>query len=195
MAEKSKISDKSDPALQLQNRLNQLRKKKRWTLEQLSAASDVSRSMLSQIERGQANPTLSVAIRIAQAFGISLDELVNESWGSSTIDVIRADDPTHLYRSDHECRIRTLSPLNMEKDVEFYELQFVPGASLTSAAHFEGTRELLTVEKGTVKVTSGQDACKLKKGDSAHYRADVEHVIENVGKGEARGFLVVMYSQ
>lgn len=193
MVRKTAKKTDSVEASQLCNRLSQLRKKKHWTLEQLSAASDVSRSMLSQIERGQANPTLTVAIRIAQAFGISLDELVQESWGASTIDVIRADDPTHLYRSDHQCRIRTLSPLNMEKDVEFYELQFAPGASLVSAAHFEGTRELLTIEKGMVNVITGRDTCRLKKGDSAHYRADVEHTIENVGKGEARGFLVVMY--
>lgn len=194
MPKKATKSADRDPDSPLLNRLSQLRKKKQWTLEQLSAASDVSRSMLSQIERGQANPTLSVAIRIAQAFGISLDDLVKESWDASSIDIIRADDPTHLYRSDHQCRIRTLSPLNMEKDVEFYELQFVPGASLVSAPHFEGTRELLTIEKGTVNVISGKDTCKLKKGDSAHYRADVEHTIENAGQGEARGFLVVMYS-
>jgi len=189
----AKLPD-NDPASQLCGRVLQLRKNKHWTLEQLSDVSDVSRSMLSQIERGQANPTLSVAIRIAQAFGIGLDELVRESWDPSTIDVIRADDPTHLYRSDHQCRIRTLSPLSMEKDVEFYEVQFLPGASLISAPHYEGTRELLTIEKGTVNVKSGKDSCKLKKGDSAHYRADMAHSIENIGKSEARGFLVVMYS-
>ena len=42
-----------------------LRKKQELTLEQLASASGVSRSMLSQIERGQANPTLAVTYRIA----------------------------------------------------------------------------------------------------------------------------------
>src|SRR3569833_3177954 len=51
-------------------RVRELRKKKKWTLEELSAASGVSRSMLSEIERGNANPTLAVACRIARAFDL-----------------------------------------------------------------------------------------------------------------------------
>lgn len=193
MKRKSSTSSASDLETQLQIRLKELRKSRHWTLEQLSVASNVSRSMLSQIERGQANPTLSVTLRIAKAFAISIDELVYEHWETSNIDVVRTDDPTHLYRSDHQCRIRTLSPLDMEKDVEFYELLIIPGASLSSAAHFKGTREIFTVERGNISIMAGSDTCKLKKGDSAHYRADINHEIRNIGKGDARGFLVVTY--
>ncbi|MFT4608600.1 MAG: transcriptional regulator with XRE-family HTH domain, partial [Chitinophagales bacterium] len=59
----------------LQDRVTLLRKKNKLTLNQLASLSGVSRSMLSQIERGQANPTLAVTFRIAQAFGISIGEL------------------------------------------------------------------------------------------------------------------------
>ena len=66
-------SQDSDPASQaLSSRVTALRKKNKLTLDQLAAASGVSRSMLSQIERGQANPTLTVTFRIAQAFGMSI---------------------------------------------------------------------------------------------------------------------------
>ena len=170
-----------------------LRKKKSWTLEEFSTASGVSRSMLSQIERGEANPTLAVACRIAQAFSISIGELVHEPWTGSSIEVIRHDDPAYLYRSDDQCKIRTLSPLNMEKNIELYELTINPGAELSSAAHFEGAREFITVEKGELEVTSGSDTCQLRKGDSAHYRGDLAHVIKNTGNDEAICFLVVTY--
>ncbi|MDG2185180.1 MAG: helix-turn-helix transcriptional regulator, partial [Mariniblastus sp.] len=40
-------------------RIRQLRKRHSWTLQQLASTSGVSRSMLSQVERGSANPTLS----------------------------------------------------------------------------------------------------------------------------------------
>ena len=183
-----------DPLAQvLCDKVKQLRKKKGWTLEQLSVASGVSRSMLSQIERGQANPTLTVTCRIAQAFSISIGELVNEPWAESSIEVIRHDDPAFLYRSDDSCKIRTLSPLNMEKNIEFYEVTIKPKACLKSAAHFEGAREFITVEKGSIKIESGNDSCKLRKGDSAHYRGDVDHVIHNVGTKEAVCFLIVRY--
>src|SRR5512141_1344989 len=79
-------------------RVRELRKKKGWTLEQMSAACGVSRSMLSEIERQRANPTLAVAYRIAQAFGISLGELVQMPNATHQIDVIRADDRTYHCR-------------------------------------------------------------------------------------------------
>lgn len=178
-------------------RVRELRKKRSWTLEEMSAACGVSRSMLSEIERGRANPTLVVAFRIAQAFGMSLGELVEAQAGPTTptIDVIRSDDRAFHYRSDGHCRIRTLSPLHLEKSVEYYQVILPPRGALRSAAHFEGARELLTVQQGKVRVRSGSDAQELRCGDSAHYPADVPHAIENAGPDEAVLYLVVTYAR
>ncbi len=181
-----------DPASQvLCHRVTELRKQNKLTLDQLAAASGVSRSMLSQIERGQANPTLAVTFRIAQAFGISIGELVDQPWASSTIEVVHGDDPNNLFRADDECQIRTLSPLHMEKNIEFYELTLAPGASLRSAPHYEGTKELLTVSEGQASVVSGDSVSQLQSGDTAHYRADLSHVIKNVGADTLMCYLVV----
>lgn len=187
-------ADADQAATDLCRRVRDLRAARGWSLERLSAACGVSRSMLSQIERNEANPTLAVTLRIAQAFGLSLGELVGEAGARKAgIEVIRADNPTHHYRSDQDCRIRTLSPLHLEKDVEFYEVELAPGGALRSAPHFQGTREFLTVERGRVRVRSEEDDAELGRGDSANYRADVPHSIENAGRGEALLFLVVIY--
>ena len=192
-------SVKSDAAEQasihLSKQVAALRKKKGWTLEQLSAACGVSRSMLSQIERNHVNPTLVVALRIAQAFEIPVSSLLDTPNAAPSIDVIRADDRTYHFRKHGDCSIRTLSPLRLEKDVEFYELRLKPGGSLKSAAHFAGTRELLTVHQGNAKVTSGTETSDLPTGSSAHYAADLPHVIENVGDNEIIAYLVVLYRQ
>ena len=154
-------------------------------MEQLASLSGVSRSMLSQIERGSANPTLGIAFRIAQAFGLSLGDLVDSSSPATRIDVIRSDDHNYLFRDDENCRIRTLSPLHLEKETEFYELLLKPSGQLESSPHFEGAREFLTVQKGQLKLTAGDEVSELGRGDSAHYPADVTHKIENIGRGEA----------
>ena len=177
----------------LGGRVKDLRRLRGWSLDALANASGVSRSMLSDIEREQANPTLAVTLRIAQAFGMSLGELIEMPSASSAVTVIRANDHAYDYRSDKFCRIRTLSPLNLEKDVEFYEVQLQPGGALRSAPHFEGTREFLAVQKGQVRVESAGDSETLQPGDSASYRADVPHAIVNIGKGEAILFLVDIY--
>jgi transcriptional regulator with XRE-family HTH domain len=177
----------------LGTRVKHLRNERGWSLESLANASGVSRSMLSEIEREQANPTLAVTMRIAQAFGMALGDLLEMPSASSSVNVIRAEDRAYHYRSDKYCQIRTLSPLNLEKDVEFYEVQLKPGGALRSAPHFEGTREFLTVQKGEIRVESAGDSEALKPGDSASYRADVNHAIVNVGKGDAILFLVDIY--
>jgi transcriptional regulator with XRE-family HTH domain len=177
----------------LGRRVRQLRAGRGWSLEAMAQASGVSRSMLSEIEREKANPTLMVTLRIARAFGLAMGELLEMPGAVSAVQVIRANDHTYHYRSDKDCRIRTLSPLNLEKDVEFYELLLQPGGVLRSAAHFEGTREFLTVQKGRVRVESADDAEELNHGDSATYRADVPHAILNVGKSEAAMCLVDIY--
>jgi len=175
-------------------RIRQLRAARNWSLDALAKASGVSRSMLSQIERGRANPTLAVTFRIARAFSMSLADLVEAPEVGSRISVIRAADRAFHYRSDADCTIRTLSPLHLEKDVEFYEVKLKAGGALRSAAHYQGTREFLTVVKGRVQVTSDADCDELSVGDSASYRADVPHAIVNHGRTVALLFLVVIYS-
>ncbi|MCE5310234.1 MAG: XRE family transcriptional regulator [Acidobacteriales bacterium] len=178
---------------QLSVRVKKLREQKRWSLETLSAACGVSRAMLSQIERGQVNPTLAVTFNIARAFEMSIGELVEMPGVSSSIQVIRANDSAYDFRGDKDCRVRTLSPLNLEKDVELYEVRLARGGALRSTAHFTGTREFLAVESGRVRIESGGDHEDLAVGDSVSYRADVNHAIVNIGDGDAVVFLVDIY--
>lgn len=192
---KSSTSTGSPDAItrHLGQRLKHLRQERGWSLESLAGSSGVSRSMLSQIEREQANPTLAVALRIARAFGLTLGELVESPGASPQVHVIRANDRAFHYHSDNYCDIRTLSPLHLEKDVEFYEIRLKKGGALRSASHFQGTREFLTVSRGHVRVESSGDGETLAPGDSASYRADVPHAIVNTGPEEAVLFLVVIY--
>ena len=176
-------------------RVKKLRAARGWSLEELAAASGVSRSMLSEIERERANPTLTVAARIARAFELTLQDLLSGAeCPSGRIRVIRAGDPAQVFRADRECEVRTLSPLQLEKDVEFYELELRAGGALRSQPHFEGTREFLTVVEGRVRVESAGGGDELATGDSATYPADVAHAIINTGRARARVFLVVIYA-
>jgi len=177
----------------LGRRVRKLRGDRGWSLEELATASGVSRSMLSEIERKRANPTLSVTYRIARAFGLSLQDLIESADSASAIQTIRASERAQIFRKDKHCQIRTLSPLNLEKDVEFYELRLPPGGALRSQPHVDGTREFLTVEEGGVELRSGNSSETLHKGDSATYRADVAHAIVNTDNHESVLFLVVIY--
>jgi transcriptional regulator with XRE-family HTH domain len=195
---KKPAEDRSGPSAEdvsrhVCRRIHELRQQRGWSLDVLSKASGVSRSMLSQIEREQANPTLAVTVKIAVALGMSVAELLEQVVPVQNIEMMRAEDRSAIFRADANCSIRTLSPLHLEKDVEFYEVLLHPEGALKSAAHFEGTREFLTVQKGRISVTSEDQVVELNKSDSATYRADVPHEIRNLSRSESVVFLVVIY--
>ena len=173
----------------LAERLKQYRKVQQWTLEQLAENSGVSRSMLSQIERNKANPTLGVACRIAQALGISIAELVEEPWTQPTIAVVRGDDPDNVMRDDDNGHVKMLSPASSET-TEFYRLTLPIAAQLNSKPHFKGTWEILTVHSGKVEVISGHDTAQLNAGDTAYYQADQNHRIINRSEGESVLYMI-----
>ena len=60
----------------LGERVRALRRERGWTLELLAERSGVSRAMISKLERGEKNPTLVVAARVAEGLGVSLLQLV-----------------------------------------------------------------------------------------------------------------------
>jgi transcriptional regulator with XRE-family HTH domain len=184
--------ERTDHALgdHLAERLRTLRRARGWSLEQLAGACGVSRSMLSEIERSKANPTVGVALAIARALGVSLSELVGPAEPDDPFRVIRADEDEYVYRSDDQCRIRTLSPLAPERELEFYEIELSPGGELRSAPHFTATREFLTVREGRVRVEVDGHAATLDAGDSIAYPADVPHAIVNDGDGPAIVYLI-----
>ena len=146
--------------------------------------------MLSQVERGAANPTIAVALGIATALEVTLDELLQTGPTQPAIDVIRGNDAHFVYRSDDDCRVRTLSSLKSERNLEFYEITIQGKAELRSAPHFEGTVEHITVRTGSVRVEVDGRTVDLARGDSAEYPADVPHAIVNRRKTAAVVYLI-----
>lgn len=174
-------------------RVRNHRKRAGLSLDALAQASGVSKAMLSQIEQNKANPTVAIVYKIAEGLGVDLSVLMGLDQPRRRFVVLRADDAKQVFLSDEKVTVRTLSPLDMEKDVEFYEILLGPGGQLDSSPHFRNTEEYLTVAQGRIVLSSADEEILLHKGDSAHYSADVPHRIRNGGRGKARLYLVVKY--
>ncbi|MBU3078637.1 helix-turn-helix domain-containing protein [Sphingomonas quercus] len=175
-------------------RLQQLRKERGLTLDELAAASSVSRSMLSQIERGQANPTLAIVWHLSQALGVELSEFVGgrriERRGR--IEVTAASFVPEIRTEDGNCVMRILSPAQEVGKTELYHLTVAPGGELVSDAHARGSTEHLSVLAGELIVTSGDTNAAVGTGAIARYPVDVPHAIRNHGVLPAQALLVVM---
>ncbi|NDY92503.1 helix-turn-helix domain-containing protein [Ideonella livida] len=175
-------------------RLQALRKQQGLSLEELSRRAGVSKSMLSEVERNQANPTIAVLWRLATALGLSLTELLAEPEAAPTAPAIELL-PGHavpLIRShDGRCELRILGPLPLAGRAEWYELSVQPGGELVSDPHEAGTREHLTLQAGQLLVRAGGAEQLLRAGDTARYAADQPHALRNTGRAVARAWLVV----
>lgn len=174
-----------------------LRQAQGLSLDELSRKAGVSKSMLSQIERNQANPTVAVVWRLATALGVDVGELLRDGRPVAAAPVI-VTVPSHatpsLKTSDGRCELRILGPIELAGQFEWYELTVQPGGALESQPHEPGSREHLSVLAGTLEVSAGADTTRLKAGETARYAVDLPHAIRNVGKSQAQALLVVMHA-
>ncbi len=192
MAKVNKHSEKKSPARH-GGRLKSLRLARGLTLEQLSRMAGVSKAMLSQIEQDKVNPTVAVMLKIARAMQLNISDLIDSPSRENIFRIIPASDDHYTFRSDPLCTIRTLSPLSLEKSIEFYHLKLEAGGELQSEPHFPGTEEFLHITRGQMSVASGDQTAEIKKGDSIHYRVDISHTLRNTARGPAEAYMIVRY--
>jgi len=174
--------------------LQRLRLARKMTLEQLSQAAGVSKSMLSEIERDKANPTIAVAWRLANALGLGLNQLFTAGHrDQETVRVLARHETPSLTAADEKHVLKILGPMELAGRFEWYDLTLVPDGALSSDGHDPGTLEHLTMLSGTVDVTVAGTSKRVRIGETARYSADQTHTISNVGKTAARGLLVVIH--
>jgi len=174
-------------------KLRDKRKARGWTLDQLATESGVSRSMLSQIERGDANPTFATLWCVTQALGVELHDLATlDGVTVATVEVTPASMLPTMRSSDERVTLRALSPVSVADSMSWYKLDFTPGGVLASSPHACGTVEHLTVLAGQVAVRAGSTVETVPAGSTARFRGDVPHEIANPGASTAAAFLVVL---
>lgn len=174
--------------------LQKLRLKRGLTLDDLSRAAGVSKSMLSQIEREKANPTIAVAWRLANALGVGIEELLSsETQEIEAIHILEPHETPTLPGSHAGYVLRILGPMELAGKYEWYELTLAPDGALVSNPHDPGTSEYLTLLNGALEVEVDGVKKKLKAGGTARYQADKSHAIRNAGKAEAKALLVVIH--
>ncbi|NOZ32064.1 MAG: helix-turn-helix domain-containing protein [Alphaproteobacteria bacterium] len=178
-------------AERLAKRLKETRKAKGLSLEATANLSGVSRSMLSQIERGDSSPTVATLWNLTRALQVDFAGLLDDNSTESNIrEILRARQTPTIEIRGEGCRIRILSPPDQAGRVEVYEIWFSEDGTLISDPHRQGCVEHLTVLEGTLHVTAGEDAAELSRDDTLRYCADCSHAIRAVG-GPARALLIV----
>ncbi|MFV0514373.1 MAG: helix-turn-helix domain-containing protein [Jhaorihella sp.] len=182
--------DADDILNRLPARLKAARRGQGLSLEAVANLSGVSRSMVSQIERGESSPTIATLLNLTRALQVDFAGLLDAPNEAAPIDVLREGAVPRIDNIGKGVRILILSPPGEAGRHEIYDLRFDPGGALVSQPHARGTHEQLIVIEGVLTVTSGGASERLESGDTARYKADVAHEIE-AAVHAARAFLIV----
>jgi XRE family transcriptional regulator, regulator of sulfur utilization len=138
--------------IDLGNRVREERLRRGISLDELSGRARVSRSMISEIERGTKAATVLVLDGIATGLETSLARLL-ASEVKSRIHVLRCSAQS-VVRDLSGWERRILSPLLTGVEFEFMRTTLNPGVDAgTFLPHGHGSREYLAIEKGVLDLT------------------------------------------
>lgn len=172
--------------------MRELRRGRGLTLEELAERSGVSRAMISKLERGEKNPTLVVAAKLAEGFGVTLSQLVGMEERREVVVVPREK---RMVMRDPETGFerQLLSPSFGGRGVEFIR-NVVPEGSTSGEfpPHRRGVEEYVVVEKGSLRAVIEGEEYLLEEGDALYFEADVSHRFDNAGDGECSYYLVIV---
>jgi XRE family transcriptional regulator, regulator of sulfur utilization len=180
-APSSSANDPLDPAV-IGSRVKALREASDLSLRDLAARSGVSAPMLSQVERGETSPTLTVASRIAAGLDLRLSQLLRLDEGDS-VTVVRAGESTRggNKRRGHGFEVLTSSQPGQRAEISRHTL--APGGATGAAddppMHEPGSRETALVEAGSVVLVCDGQRYLLDAGDCVTFDADLPHHFEN----------------
>jgi mannose-6-phosphate isomerase-like protein (cupin superfamily) len=150
--------------------------------------------MLSQVERGETSPTLSIANRIAAGLDLRLSQLLRLD-ESGTVTIVRAAERRRGGSPDRGHAIEVLTAPLPGQRAELSRHTLGAGARTGGAddppMHEPGSREIALVEQGRLVLDIDGEHHDLDAGDCVTFDADLPHHFENPGPGEA-AFLAVV---
>jgi XRE family transcriptional regulator, regulator of sulfur utilization len=185
-------ASRGEAGLAVGGRIRALREAMDLSLRELADRSGVSAAALSQVERGESSPTLTVAGRIAEGLELSLSQLLRLDEGGPLV-VVRRGSGRRRRRGGHEVEELTPPLPGQRADVSVHTL--AAGASTGGTGdppmHEPGSRETVVVLAGEVELIVEGEAHSLVEGDSATFDADLPHRLHNPGARSARLLAVV----
>jgi transcriptional regulator with XRE-family HTH domain len=175
---------------QLGKTVQRLRKAYNLSLSELSEQSGVAKSIISQIERNETNPTLATIWRLAQALDVSIERVLQAADDEPFLEKSSRGDTPILVSDDGKCRLAVVGWIKTVEWLQWYDFSADPGGVLESEAHQRGSVESLSVSDGELEVEVGGAIERAKAGETLRYRCDRPHTIRNVSQKPATAMMV-----
>lgn len=186
--------------LQIGPQIRQLRQERRLTLQDLSAETELSKPLLSQIENEQVIPPLATLLRIAKALNVPLQTFFEEEDNTQKCLVVRAGDSNKLQRRPRQSGppqpylYHSLAYGKKHKHMEPFLVEFDPTQVSTSQPVQHAGEEFLYVLEGQIELNHGSETHVLGPGDSVYWDSNELHSLRALGDEIAHG-IAVLYTR
>lgn len=151
------------------------RKQHDLSLENLAKRTDVSKNMLSQIERGVSNPTITTLWKIANGLHIPFSQLTAPP--QNYIHFI--DDSDIVPVIDNGTAIYPYFPYDEVKKFEMFKMSLTPGSTMYSEPHHNNSEEYIIVNQGTLSIEVNSQPYTINHNQAFRFTSDVPHRYTN----------------
>lgn len=176
--------------------IRHLRRRSSLTLDQLAAASGVSRAMLSSVERGEKSPTLSVLAGIAAGLGVTISRLMGEESMPATATVISRRQRLVFRDQTTGIERHLLSPTHVASVVELVEHVLPPGTEFPGGPSDEyQTDKYIIMRSGHLTIEMDSVIYVLSPEDSIYFRINTTYKFLNRGESECRYYIFILHNK
>ncbi|MCC5978115.1 MAG: helix-turn-helix transcriptional regulator [Salinarimonas sp.] len=175
---------------QLGKTIQRLRKAYNLSLSELAEQSGVAKSIISQIERNETNPTLATIWRLSQALDVSIERVLASAEDEPFLEKSNRRDTPSLVSEDGKMRLTIIGWIKTVEWLQWYDISADPGGVLESDAHQRGSVETLSVLEGDFEVEVAGVKQTARAGETLRYRCDRPHIVRCIGDGPGRATMV-----
>ena len=172
-------------------KIRRLRIESQLTLEEAAERVGCTPGFLSQVERNQAVPSITMLYAIAQAFGVKVTHFFPHVISGTK--VVRADKRTVFRFEGSATAYSSLSASFPDRKLEplLVRVDPVDGSLPSDEFRSHPGEEFYHVLEGTLRMQVGDAVYDLNPGDSIHFKSTVKHNLENPGDEPALALCVL----
>jgi transcriptional regulator with XRE-family HTH domain len=188
------IDDSKKLVKQLGINLRKLRQEREISMQELSEITEVSKLTLGNIERGEANPSLSVLWKIANGLNVPLSALIRDE---EEVSISRNNKGTKIMSENGACTLEHMFNETSYGLIEIHRATLKPKSEYkySPSAHQPGVTEYMTVMKGEVTMKIEGEIYHLNEFDAIRFDGDKDHTYINHMEKEAVMHFVMNYTK
>ncbi len=171
---------------QMGKRIKRKREILGFTIKELSGKISVTSSLISQIERGKAFPSIVTLKKISEALQTTVGELIGENEGKIQHPLLKFNERRFTKKNTNGTSSYLLSYHFPSKQIEPYLIQFNKNSDSKGimTSNFPG-QEFCFVLKGSFEVTIEEHKYSLSEGDGFYFNSNKFHLFKNTSGEKA----------